>query len=391
MNLNFITSQISSICSSVWNCIISLDPKVISTIVSIIALAITALTLYANTKNNKKNNFDNLFFHLISLLNKIIISSENNSEKVEITLNDIKKQNKAQLETLKSQKIKEYYEQHKLAVNSRFVELENMYLKIESKKLEKIKKSNNTTDTAIPIRKSEFLSPIDDLDEINTSDRSQVYYSYCQNNTTDEALNYPFDVSDNGIETLLRMTSFKSNPSLAIYNIFNSDGEISQFKANINVLKSKYPQNETIDKINIELSELFLHKNMNIPSEISEDMKKDIVNDILLDNKHGSYFRTVHRILKIILDFSKSEAVLNKYCGILRTQLSERHLIILFYNAQYTDRGKKFKNLVAKMNLWGDNSELDVGANSDAIHFATNNLIWKDKDLKILKEEYVRK
>lgn len=386
--INFVINLIFSIINSIWNWIIS-EP---GTIVSILALCVAALTLFANTQNNKKNNFDNLFFHLISLLNKIISSKENSSEEINGTLNSIKTKAADSLKQFQLRKIKKYYENNIDSIEKGFVTLENLYLDIERNKLESIRNDTSISTTKeFPIRKNRYLKEAEKLADITMFKRPAVYYTYFRGGTVDESNLYEFDVNDNAIENLLISMKFNDDPSLATYKIFNTSAN-EKFMALIKELKLKFPKKEgEIDQINTKLSNLFLPENTKIPHEIPETTKRDIVNTILLGNKHGIYFRTIHRILKIILDFSDSETVLNKYCGILRTQLSENHLMILFYNAEYADRGKKFKDLVKTMNLWGDSEELDTDNNSDVIHFTTSNLIWKDKDLEILRNQYVRK
>ncbi|AUX11485.1 hypothetical protein C0213_03395 [Latilactobacillus sakei] len=364
----------------------------ISTIIATLALIATVYTSIVTAKNNKNNNFDNLFFHLISLLNKVISSNENSSDEIKTTLDKIKTKSQLKLNKLRTDEIKSNYKRNEPFLNDVFTKLDNLYLDWEQTKLQKIKNNPSTLDSKrIPIRKPEFLDHITNLSDINLSERSSIYYSYYKGDTENTDSNYPDDVLDNQLESLLIITNFNNNPVNAIDLIFNSEGNNTLFNSLISDIQKKFPDKASdIGCWKEELFEMFHHETMEMSSEISETEKKEIIEKILLDNKHGIYFRTVHRILKIILDFSNSDKVINKYCGILRTQLSENHLMILFYNAQYTDRGKKFKSLVKKMNLWGDKEELDTSINSDTIHFATSNLIWKDTDLNILKDEYVR-
>lgn len=365
----------------------------ISTIIATLALIATVYTSIVTAKNNKKNNFDNLFFHLISLLNKVISSNENSPKEIEATLDKIKTMSQSRLKKLRTDEIKRNYRQNKPLLNDVFTKLDNLYLDWERTKLQQIENNPSILDyQRIPIRKPEYLNHVTNLNAINLSERSSIYYSHYKGDPVNTNSNYPNDVSDNQLESLLRMKEFKNDPANAIDLIFNGEDNNSLFNGLISDIQKKFPDKASdIGSWKEELFETFHHETMEMSSEISEKAKKEIIENILLDNKHGIYFRTVHRILKIILDFSNSDKVINKYCGILRTQLSENHLMILFYNAQYTDRGKKFKSLVKKMNLWGDKEELDTSINSDTIHFATSNLIWKNTDLSILKDEYVRK
>ncbi|KZU62669.1 hypothetical protein Nizo2814_1798 [Lactiplantibacillus plantarum] len=116
--------------------------------------------------------------------------------------------------------------------------------------------------------------------------------------------------------------------------------------------------------------------------KLSSVDKDEIVESAIDFNKYGKFFRTVHRIVKLLLERSADEQ--QKYIGILRTQLSEEQLILLYYNAEYTQRGKKFKENVKDMNLWGDRKELEL---TPPMHFNNELLVWSD-DLDILKKDY---
>ncbi|CJI02197.1 Uncharacterised protein [Streptococcus pneumoniae] len=54
-----------------------------------------------------------------------------------------------------------------------------------------------------------------------------------------------------------------------------------------------------------------------------------------------------------------------QYRGILRAQLSSFELLMLFYNVSYSEKGKKFKELVAGINFFDD-------------HLIEEDFIWKN-------------
>lgn len=116
--------------------------------------------------------------------------------------------------------------------------------------------------------------------------------------------------------------------------------------------------------------------------EVLTKEREKLVESSIDFTRYGQFFRTVHRIVKLLLDRSTEEQ--QKYIGILRTQLSEEQLVLLYYNAEYTQRGKKFKENVNNMDLWGDKKELRI---TPPMHFNNELLVWSD-DLDILKKDY---
>lgn len=119
--------------------------------------------------------------------------------------------------------------------------------------------------------------------------------------------------------------------------------------------------------------------------EVLTEKREKLAESSIDFTRYGQFFRTVHRIVKLLLDRSTEEQ--QKYIGILRTQLSEEQLVLLYYNAEYTQRGKKFKANVNNMDLWGDKEELGI---TPPMHFNDKLLVWPD-DLEILKNEYTSK
>ncbi|ANM74790.1 putative phage abortive infection protein [Lactiplantibacillus plantarum] len=152
--------------------------------------------------------------------------------------------------------------------------------------------------------------------------------------------------------------------------ITNSDDRYEYFKA---LLIQKKEEDYYKDLFGIGMDEVLTEKREKL-AESSIDF-----------TRYGQFFRTVHRIVKLLLDRSTEEQ--QKYIGVLRTQLSEEQLVLLYYNAEYTQRGKKFKANVNNMDLWGDKEELGI---TPPMHFNDKLLVWPD-DLEILKNEYTSK
>lgn len=95
------------------------------------------------------------------------------------------------------------------------------------------------------------------------------------------------------------------------------------------------------------------------------------------ENVIGHYYRNLYRIVKLIQNNvfdSESQERDNeekrKYRGILRAQLSSFELLMLFYNISYSEKGKKFKELIAGINFFDD-------------HLIEEDFIWKN-DVKEL-------
>lgn len=90
------------------------------------------------------------------------------------------------------------------------------------------------------------------------------------------------------------------------------------------------------------------------------------------ENVIGHYYRNLYRIVKLIQNNtfdSESQERDNEekrqYRGILRAQLSSFELLMLFYNISYSEKGKKFKELVAGINFFDD-------------HLIEEDFIWKN-------------
>lgn len=90
------------------------------------------------------------------------------------------------------------------------------------------------------------------------------------------------------------------------------------------------------------------------------------------ENIIGHYYRNLYRIVKLIQNTtfdSESQERDNEekrqYRGILRAQLSSFELLMLFYNISYSEKGKKFKELVAGINFFDD-------------HLIKEDFIWKN-------------
>lgn len=77
---------------------------------------------------------------------------------------------------------------------------------------------------------------------------------------------------------------------------------------------------------------------------------------------YGDYFKIFHRILKI-LNLAQKENILSQkeyenYIGILRSQLSETELALIYYNSVYAVRGYGMAVELFNSNIFGNDDEL---------------------------------
>lgn len=62
----------------------------------------------------------------------------------------------------------------------------------------------------------------------------------------------------------------------------------------------------------------------------------------------GSFLRFFHRIIKYINENVTNEEIKNDYIGFVRATLDENELLVIFYNAYYTKRGKRMREQLEK-------------------------------------------
>ncbi|AKE15665.1 putative phage abortive infection protein [Bacillus cereus] len=128
------------------------------------------------------------------------------------------------------------------------------------------------------------------------------------------------------------------------------------------------------------------NNNNNIKHEYITEFKMNYADDTLRKIKQGSYeelykrhekiighyYRNLYRIVKLIQNTTfdnesqeRDNEEKRKYRGILRAQLSSFELLMLFYNISYSEKGEKFKELIAGVNFFDD-------------HLIEESFIWKN-------------
>lgn len=119
---------------------------------------------------------------------------------------------------------------------------------------------------------------------------------------------------------------------------------------------------------------------------ISENERKKIINTV--SNSYysdlGAYFRLTHRIIKYINDSVKEPKERNNYLGFFRSTIEENEILVIFYNAYYTERGEGLGKELSKTSFFGKKGEL--GENNNFIqHFSRDKLLWPKDDLKFMR------
>ncbi|HIB1912178.1 TPA: putative phage abortive infection protein [Enterococcus faecium] len=129
-----------------------------------------------------------------------------------------------------------------------------------------------------------------------------------------------------------------------------------------------------LDKIDVYSTS----KNYNL---LNDSQRKKSIEDVLNTyySTMGSYFRLFHRIIKYLNDNVKDTEALNNYLGFLRSTINQDELLVIFYNAAYTTRGKGLLHELKKTTFFGN--EEDIKNNQ---HFDTNELFWRKDDTDIM-------
>ena len=108
-------------------------------------------------------------------------------------------------------------------------------------------------------------------------------------------------------------------------------------------------QDEYLGKVYCEL--------MQLPQdELTYKEKREICTKVISNyyDSLGNYFRLVHRIFKFLnKNIDKDNNRKLEYIGILRALFSEKELLVIFYNAFYTDKGQGMRDQLKKTNFFG--------------------------------------
>lgn len=138
------------------------------------------------------------------------------------------------------------------------------------------------------------------------------------------------------------------------------------------------------EELNVVKSKLAVYKSGDLKL-LSKDGKKEGI-EAAIEVYYGSigaYFRIFHRIIKYINIKVKDEQVKKDYLGFLRAITNEKEMLVLFYNAVYTERGEGLLKEIKQTTFFGESEELLE--NNNAQHFNSDQLLWKSEDLNVMR------
>ena len=121
--------------------------------------------------------------------------------------------------------------------------------------------------------------------------------------------------------------------------------------------------------------------------DLSDEQRKIIVEFSL--NEHygiiGNYFRTFHRIIKFVNENVKDQQTKANYIGFIRAMLNEKEMLVIYYNAFYTDRGKGLGKQLKLTNFFGTINDLPIEKSEEAQHFNKGSLLWGGYDIEMMR------
>lgn len=156
-------------------------------------------------------------------------------------------------------------------------------------------------------------------------------------------------------------------------NVFNSNIYSKIHKDN----------NEIINQFRL----LYNQMNKIIPPDLSREQRKTIVESSLREHYGiiGNYFRTFHRIIKFVNENVKDGTTKANYIGFIRAMINEREMLVIYYNAFYTNRGKGLGEQLIFTNFFGTLNDLPIEDTEDAQHFNKNSLLWGKYDIEVMR------
>ena len=158
---------------------------------------------------------------------------------------------------------------------------------------------------------------------------------------------------------------------------FNPNGTVNEN------LKSIYDhQDEDLGKIYCELLQLS-------QEELTYEEKMESCTKVIsyYYDSLGNYFRLVHRIFKFLNKNIEEDTDRKlEYIGILRALFSEKELLVLFYNAFYTDKGQGMRVQLKNTNFFGEKEDLPLDSQDALQHFLNKNLIFEVEDIILMRE-----
>lgn len=324
------------------------------------AIFVVQIQLNEENKSREVEKVDNTFFNLLSLHNeqKNTLTKKSTFEEIYSRFN----------EALKEQLLKEgldfFYSQSDLIIGvlRDIIKGYRSYIEANEKKLspeslsrwEKRKKGEFSFDDDLNPNDSDLF------DTLSTSLNNINEIEQLQDSINDKKINYFSNIVSDGV------------PEGAFERI---NGHIQTY------IRLQHEISEECDKL---ISDLEKYKSNHFDL-LPDYRKKQGIESILTVyyNEIGSYFRIFHRIIKYINKKVPNEENRKDYLGFLRATLNEKELLVIFYNAVYTDRGSGLLEELSKTTFFGEYHELLE--NGTIQHFNSSSLLWKSDDLKIMR------
>lgn len=137
-----------------------------------------------------------------------------------------------------------------------------------------------------------------------------------------------------------------------------------------------------------EFYKLYINMIEQIDSKIDENYKRMIIEMSLQDyyGEIGNYFRIFHRIIKLIDENISDLDSKANYIGFLRAMINEKEMIVIFYNAFYSQRGQGLGDYLRFTNFFGDIDDLPIEEGKQPQHFSKNILLWRNDDIEKMRE-----
>jgi hypothetical protein len=134
----------------------------------------------------------------------------------------------------------------------------------------------------------------------------------------------------------------------------------------------------------VEFLNLYNDMYMRVNYQFDETSKNEIVELGLRDyyGELGNYFRTFHRIIKFINENVKDMDAKANYIGFLRAMINEKEMIVIFYNAFHSSRGKGLADQLKYTDFFGTSVDLPLSGDLEAQHFNKKLLLWENSDIE---------
>lgn len=315
---------------------------------AIIGVVGAVLVLQVQSKKENKarkiEKIDNTFFNLLELHNRQHDQLINKDNVFEQAYEKIKKQSSIQCE---KQRI-EYILKSSSQIEKHF---ENLITNYEQLIQSNIKKLPESASKHLDFKVS-VLNSINDpyyLDDFSYVDDSPIYH-------TRILYTKLYDASEN----IKKMNAFSNRLAQGGFNLLDKTF-YPDFKKHLDEIILK------AEKIEIDDFQPLIRLKENLDEMNTESLRHSIMEEVVesvIDEfriELGAYFRIFHRIVKYINANVNDEIERQEYIGFLRANINETEILILFYNAIFTERGLGLHRELSRTSFFGKPSEFEDG------------------------------